>query len=390
MSLNRRSALLDLVRLFLRLGTVAFGGPAAHIAMFREEVVVRRKWLTEQRFLDLLGATNLIPGPNSTEMAIHIGLERAGWRGLIVAGACFILPASIIVGALAWAYVEFQTVPALGWITYGIKPVVVAIIFNALFGLGITAFKTRWLMALGLAGLVLFLAGVNELAVLFGGGFLVALIRTAGKWPWGGQGAAAAFVPLLGINAATKALAAVPGLEQIFLSFLKLGAVIYGSGYVLLPFMNNELVERLEWLTATQLLDAIAIGQITPGPVFTTATFVGYLLAGVPGAAVATVAIFLPSFAFVGALNSSRTEDSRPRLGRRISGRRECHRDCADGRRRYPAQILSHNRLADGDHRRSLARRSAHESERHVAHPGRGRLRCDRPIGIRLISDQCW
>ena len=302
MSLNQRSALLDLVRLFLRLGTVAFGGPAAHIAMFREEVVVRRKWLTEQRFLDLMGATNLIPGPNSTEMAIHIGLERAGWRGLIVAGACFILPASIIVGALAWAYVEFQTVPALGWVTYGIKPVVVAIIFNALFGLGVTAFKTRWLIALGLAGLVLFLAGANELAVLFGSGFLVALIRTAGNLPLGGRGAVA-FVPVLGFNATAKALAAVPGLEQIFLSFLKLGAVIYGSGYVLLPFMNNELVERLEWLTATQLLDAIAIGQITPGPVFTTATFVGYLLAGVPGAAVATIAIFLPSFAFVGILN---------------------------------------------------------------------------------------
>ena len=302
MSSNQRSALLDLVRLFLRLGTVAFGGPAAHIAMFREEVVVRRKWLTEQRFLDLMGATNLIPGPNSTEMAIHIGLERAGWRGLIVAGACFILPASIIVGALAWAYVEFQTVPALEWVTYGIKPVVVAIIFNALFGLAMTAFKTRWLIALGLAGLVLFLAGVNELAVLFGSGFVVALLRTAGQLPLGGRGAAA-FVPMLGFNAAAKTLAAVPGLEQIFLSFLKLGAVIYGSGYVLLPFMNNELVERLEWLTATQLLDAIAIGQITPGPVFTTATFVGYLLAGVPGAAVATVAIFLPSFAFVGALN---------------------------------------------------------------------------------------
>ena len=302
MSSNQRSALLDLVRLFLRLGTVAFGGPAAHIAMFREEVVVRRKWLTEQRFLDLMGATNLIPGPNSTEMAIHIGLERAGWRGLIVAGACFILPASIIVGALAWAYVEFQTVPALGWITYGIKPVVVAIIFNALFGLGMTAFKTRWLIALGLSGLILFLAGINELAVLFGSGFLVAFIRTAGKWPLGGRGVVA-FLPLLGFNAAAKALAAVPSLEQIFLSFLKLGAVIYGSGYVLLPFMNNELVERLEWLTATQLLDAIAIGQITPGPVFTTATFVGYLLAGVPGAAVATVAIFLPSFAFVGILN---------------------------------------------------------------------------------------
>ena len=302
MSLNQRSALLDLVRLFLRLGTVAFGGPAAHIAMFREEVVVRRKWLTEQRFLDLMGATNLIPGPNSTEMAIHIGLERAGWRGLVAAGTCFILPAAIIVGALAWAYVEFQTVPALGWVTYGIKPVVVAIIFNALFGLGLTAFKTRWLIALGLAGLVLFLAGINELAVLFGSGFLVALIRTAGKLPLGGRGAVA-FVPVLGFNAAAKAVAAVPGLEQIFLSFLKLGAVIYGSGYVLLPFMNNELVERLEWLTATQLLDAIAIGQITPGPVFTTATFVGYLLAGVPGAAVATVAIFLPSFAFVGVLN---------------------------------------------------------------------------------------
>ncbi len=301
--MDRRVALLDLTRLFLRLGTVAFGGPAAHIAMFREEVVVRRRWMTEQRFLDLMGATNLIPGPNSTEMAIHIGCERGGWRGLIVAGVSFILPASILVGVIAWAYVEFQEAPALEWILYGIKPVVVAIIVNALFGLGPTAFKTWRLMALGLGGLGLFLAGVNELAILFGGGLLIAIIRLSRSRPGGGSGVGGVLAPTFLIHAATHAAVALPGLGQIFITFARFGAVIYGSGYVLLPFMNNELVGRLGWLTAPQLLDAIAIGQVTPGPVFTTATFVGYLLAGVPGAVVATLAIFLPSFAFVGALN---------------------------------------------------------------------------------------
>ena len=225
--MDRRVALLDLTRLFLRLGTVAFGGPAAHIAMFREEVVVRRRWMTEQRFLDLMGATNLIPGPNSTEMAIHIGYERGGWRGLIVAGASFILLASILVGVIAWAYVEFQEAPALEWILYGIKPVVVAIIVNALFGLGPTAFKTWRLMALGLGGLGLFLAGVNELAILFGGGLLIAIIRLSRSRPGGGRGVGGLFAPAFLIHAATHAAVALPGLGQIFITFARFGAVIY-------------------------------------------------------------------------------------------------------------------------------------------------------------------
>ena len=271
--------------------------------MLREEVVTRRKWVTEQRFLDLLGATNLIPGPNSTEMAIHIGYERRGWHGLVIAGTSFILPSSILVGIIAWAYVEFKELPTLQWMMYGIKPVVIAILLNALFGLGSIAFKSWKLVGLGVLGLGFFWAGVNELIVLFGGGLAIAITRLPGITGRGGWSLPGVFAPLAGAHTAIHMAAGTPSLNSIFITFAKLGAVIYGSGYVLLPFMNNELVERLDWLTSQELLDGIAIGQVTPGPVFTTATFVGYLIAGIPGAAIATVAIFLPSFLFVSALN---------------------------------------------------------------------------------------
>ncbi|MFN8502177.1 chromate efflux transporter [Kouleothrix sp.] len=289
----------EVARLALRLGFTAFGGPAAHIAMLRDEVVTRRKWLDDAHFLDLLGATNLIPGPNSTEMVIHVGQVRAGWRGMIAGGVCFILPAALMVLALAWAYAEFGAMPAANWLLYGIKPVIIAIVLQALWGLAKTAVKGPWLAALGLAVLALYLLGFDELALLFGSGLLVMLARNFARL--GRRGAAA----LLPIGAAPwLAQAAVPvSLAQLFLSFLKIGAVLYGSGYVLLAFMRSEFVVRLGWLSDQQLLDAIAIGQFTPGPVFTTATFVGYLVAGAPGAALATVGIFLPSFVFVAAVN---------------------------------------------------------------------------------------
>ena len=292
----------DLLRLFLRLGATAFGGPAAHIAMLHDEVVTRRRWLSEQHFLDLVGATNLIPGPNSTEMMMHIGHERAGWRGLVAAGVAFILPAALIVTALAWAYVNYGATPSGEALLYGVKPVILAIVIQALLKLGKTALKGP-LLALAAAGaMALYLLGVNELALLFGIGLGVGALRlaqarraTAALLPW----------PLLGGLTALRPLAeALPvSMAQLFLVFLKAGALLYGSGYVLLAFLRNDLVVRLGWLTDQQLLDAIAIGQVTPGPVFTTATFVGYVLAGVPGAVVATLGIFLPSFLFVLLLN---------------------------------------------------------------------------------------
>jgi chromate transporter len=276
--------------LFLRLGFTAFGGPAAHIAMMRAEVVDKRKWLTEQEFLDLLGATNLIPGPNSTEMAIHIGLLRAGWRGLLLAGLCFIAPAMLIVLALAWLYVEYGSTPQATWLLYGIKPVVIVLILQALWSLGKTAVKPLWLGFLGLAILVLFFLGFNELALLFGGALFWVAVKNVGE-------KAQAVSALLPFGLAT----AVAGfsLTTLFLSFLKIGAVLYGSGYVLFTFLRAEFVERLAWLTDQQLLDAIAIGQVTPGPLFTSATFIGYVLGGLPGSLVATLGIFLPSFVFV-------------------------------------------------------------------------------------------
>lgn len=300
---SARHSLSELAGLFLRLGTTAFGGPAAHIAMMEEEVVRRRQWLTREEFLDLLGATNLIPGPNSTEMAIHIGQRRAGWAGLLVAGGCFILPAALIVSAMAWAYVSYGRLPQAEGLLYGIKPVMIAIVFQALWGLGRTALKTRWLAAVGAMAVLLSFLGVNELVILFGTGLMMA----ASRWlipPKSGWGTLA--LPALGPiwpgismgGMMAPAMTSV-ALGPLFLIFLKIGSVLYGSGYVLLAFLRADLVDRYQWLSESQLLDAVAVGQFTPGPVFTTATFIGYLLAGMPGAAVATVGIFLPAFFFV-------------------------------------------------------------------------------------------
>lgn len=269
--------LRELAGLFLKLGTIAFGGPAAHIAMMEDEVVRRRRWLTHQEFLDLLGATNLIPGPNSTELAIHIGRQRAGGAGLLVAGSCFILPAMLIVGVCAWAYVTYGSLPALEGMLYGVKPVIIAVVVQALWGLGKKAVKTTGLGVLGIAAVALSFLGVNELLVLFGIGVLPLLNRLRQR--------------VMSVEPVSLAL--------LFVCFVKIGAVLFGSGYVLLAFLRADLVERYEWLTENQLLDAIAIGQVTPGPVFTTATFVGYLLGGTSGALVATVGIFLPAFVFV-------------------------------------------------------------------------------------------
>ncbi|MER3456729.1 MAG: chromate transporter [candidate division GAL15 bacterium] len=293
------SSLAEVARVFLKLGTVAFGGPAAHIAMMREEVVLRRRWLSDQHFLDLLGITNLIPGPNSTEMAIQVGYLRAGWRGFLVAGVCFILPAALMVGALASVYVAYGSTPQADWLLYGIKPVVLAIVVHALLGLGRTAVRTPLAVVWAASMFALYLAGVHELVLLFVGGALFAALQRPGS----GSG-----VVLPGLVAApaaslgVKAAAAPVSLAGLFDIFLKIGSVLYGSGYVLLAFLRRDLVERLGWLTDRQLLDAVAVGQFTPGPLFTTATFVGYLLAGPAGAVVATVGIFLPSFVFVAAV----------------------------------------------------------------------------------------
>ncbi|RIL09705.1 chromate transporter [bacterium] len=294
--------LRELAILFLKLGTTAFGGPAAHIAMLYDEVVQRRRWLTDGEFLDLLGATNLIPGPNSTEMAIHIGHRRAGWRGLVVAGVCFIAPAMLMVLALAWAYVRFGTMPEATWLLDGIKPVVVAIVARAIVSLGRATARDALAALVGLGALALSLRGADELAVLGAGGLVVLAGRRARSGGGGtastGVAAGAALAPAAaaGMAAATAAAFSLP---VLFVTFLKIGAVLYGSGYVLLAFLRADFVVGLGWLTDRQLLDAVAIGQVTPGPVFTTATFVGYVLAGVPGALVATIGIFLPAFGFV-------------------------------------------------------------------------------------------
>jgi chromate transporter len=300
-----QNRLREVTLLALKLGFIAFGGPAAHIAMLRDEVVTRRKWLSDEHFLDLLGATNLIPGPNSTEMVIHVGHVRAGWQGLIAAGAAFILPAASIVLALAWAYVAYGATPTAEWLLYGIKPVIIAIVLQALWGLSKTAIKGPFLAAVGLAALALYLLGFNELALLLGGGLLVMLVKN-GLRLWRSGAPAAVILPIAGLFPAWIAqppASAPVSLSQLFLIFLKIGAVLYGSGYVLLAFLRNDFVVRLGWLTDQQLLDAVAIGQFTPGPVFTTATFIGYVIGSWPGAVLATIGIFLPSFLFVAAVN---------------------------------------------------------------------------------------
>jgi len=298
-----RTPLAEVAVLFLRLGFTAFGGPAAHIAMMRDEVVKRRRWVTEQQFLDLLGVCNLIPGPTSTEMAIYLGYIRAGWRGLILGGALFILPAMLIVLAIAWAYVKFGSTPGATGVLYGIKPVIIAIILQALWGLTRVAVKSRLLAGVGIAILVLFLLGANPIALLLGGGILVVLVAYARRRSKS-EGPAALILPL-GLPPLAAALAAggaAFSLGTLFLTFLKIGALVYGSGYVLLAFLRDDLVYKLGWLTDHQLIDAVAVGQFTPGPLFTTATFIGYLVGGLPGAVVATVAIFLPGFIFIAAL----------------------------------------------------------------------------------------
>src|SRR5262245_22091242 len=263
----------------------------------RHEFVERRTWLTDQEFLDLIGITNLIPGPNSTEIAIHIGLARAGWRGLVVAGCCFILPAAVIVGLLAAVYVRIGQLPASQAIFYGVKPVVVAIVAVALWQLGRTAIKSTWHLAVAAAAIVGIMTGVHELLVLGICGVAGGAARArdhAGMPHWGMVVLAAPVAAPIASNAA----AITSG--KLFLVFVKAGAFLFGSGYVLLAFLRADLVERLRWLTEQQLLDAVAVGQITPGPVFTTATFVGFMLQGTSGALIATVAIFLPAFVFVG------------------------------------------------------------------------------------------
>ncbi len=289
-----RTPLTELLWLFLRLGATAFGGPAAHIAMMHEEVVVRRRWLSEEAFLDLVGATNLIPGPNSTELAIHIGWQRRRFAGLVTAGIAFIVPAMLLTGACGWLYVRFGTVPTAKWMLYGVKPVILGVVLQAILALAPKAARTTWLRVLGVGVAVAVVTGVNELVALVGAGAMAAIVAGAKK----NDAGLAPLAPLASTAAAGAAASAIT-LPSIFWVFLKIGSVLFGSGYVLVAFLRSDLVERLGWLTEGQLLDAIAVGQVTPGPVFTTATFIGYVLAGPKGALVATAGIFLPAFVFV-------------------------------------------------------------------------------------------
>ncbi|HHP7230131.1 MAG TPA: chromate transporter [Xenococcaceae cyanobacterium] len=297
---EKNQRLRELAIVFFRLGAIAFGGPAAHIAMMDDEVVKQRQWLSREKLLDLIGITNLIPGPNSTELAIHIGYERGGWRGLIIAGACFIFPAMTTVGILAAIYVRYQTVPQVAWLLYGIKPVIIAIVFQALWKLGKKAAKDTPTIIAAIVATVAFFGGTNEILLLLLIGLAVMLIKNYWRQP----PHEALLFPFSGIlgqvgNTETVAIAT----SSIFWFFLKVGSVLYGSGYVLLAFLQRDLVERHQWLTSQQLLDAVAIGQVTPGPVFTTATFIGYLLNGLPGAIAGTIGIFLPAFVLVLIIN---------------------------------------------------------------------------------------
>jgi chromate transporter len=297
-----RTEVWELAAVFLRLGTTAFGGPAAHIAMMEDEVVARRAWLSRDEFVDLLGATNLIPGPNSTELAIHIGYRRAGFAGLIVAGVCFILPAAVIVGVMAWVYVRFGKLPQVEGLLYGVKPVIIAIVVQAMWRLGRTVLTTRLLVAAAVVAVALGFAAVNELVILFGSGAAVAILRALGRMRRPNASLLMLMPAAVGASTTSATVAAGTvsfGLLPLFLFFLKVGSVLFGSGYVLVAFLRADLVERWHWLTESQLLDAVAVGQVTPGPVFTTATFIGYVLDGPRGALVATLGIFLPAFFFV-------------------------------------------------------------------------------------------
>ena len=298
-----RSPLGEVARLFLRLGATSFGGPAAHIALMEEEIVARRAWLTREQFVDFLGAANLIPGPNSTEVAIHVGYARAGWPGLVVAGACFIAPAALMVAALAWAYVRFGALPAAVHLMHGVQPVVIAIVLQALVRLARSAVRGAPLAAVAVLAVLATALGADELVVLAAGGVAGAALAAGPRGARTASALAPAAPGALAAAAGAGALAApVPfSLGLLFLTFLKIGSVLFGSGYVLLAFLRADFVQRLHWLSERQLLDAVAVGQVTPGPVFTTATFVGCLLGGAAGGALATLGIFLPAFVLVAA-----------------------------------------------------------------------------------------
>jgi chromate transporter len=291
-----RTTLYELALLFLKLGTIAFGGPPAHIAMMEDEVVSRRGWLTREQFLDFIGAANVIPGPTSTELAIHIGRVEAGWPGLLVAGTSFILPSAIFVTVLAWAYVHFGSLPQVAGVLYGVKPIVIAVIVQAVFKLGKSAVKSIWLALLGTVATAAFALGLDELVVLAGGGIVAGIAYWARSRDSAKPLAASAI--FAGVSAGT-AMATPFSLGMLFLVFLKIGCILFGGGYVLVALIRSNLVARLRWITERQLLDAVAMGQVTPGPISTTATFIGYMLEGLPGAAVATIAMFLPAFFFV-------------------------------------------------------------------------------------------
>jgi chromate transporter len=291
---EQRGNLADVAKQFLRLGFIAYGGPVAHVAMMEEEFARRRNWLTRERFLDLVGAVNLLPGPSSTELAIYLGEVRAGLPGLIVAGACFILPAAFLVVALAWAYLKFGTLPQVAGLLFGIKPVVVALIAQAVWNLGKTALCNVPMAALALVVILLAMAGVPAMWLLIAAGLLSIALRE-GKHLVANRAALGTWIGL-GSGNAGGALGVLP----VFFYFFKIGAVLVGSGYVLLPVLRADLVVRLHWLTDSQLLDAVAVSQATPGPFFTVATFIGYLLAGWKGATLATLGMFLPAFVYVG------------------------------------------------------------------------------------------
>ncbi|HYK41470.1 MAG TPA: chromate efflux transporter [Thermoanaerobaculia bacterium] len=320
------TSLREIAVLFLKLGATVFGGPAAHIARMREEVIVRRSWMTDEDFFDLLATTNFIPGPNSTEMAIHVGNRRAGWRGLVVAGVCFIFPAAAVTLVLAWAYTRFGSLPVAERFLHGVKPVIIAIVAHAIWSLGRTAIRSWVSSLLCAAALIAAAAGVNELVVLLATGVASAAVQRIRDGLRTRAGVAGPAAIRLFRGAAIGVLAgAVPDVGRIFLAFLKIGSVLFGSGYVLLAFLRTEFVTRQHWLTERQLLDAVIAGQVTPGPVFSTATFIGYLLAGVPGGIAATAGIFLPAFVFV-ALTApllraiARWPDMRPFLDGLVAG----------------------------------------------------------------------
>ncbi len=293
-----KTELKDIAKLFLKLGIIGFGGPAAHIAMMREEFVNKRKWLTEQHFLDLIGATNLIPGPNSTELAIHIGYEKGGWKGLLIAGLCFILPAVFITGFVAWLYKNYGQLPEVQPFVYGIKPAIIAIILGAIFPLARKSLKTTQLIIIGVLVLIGSLLKINEIYLLFGAGFLALFLAQIKD---NNQNTINNFLPLAFIQITKTAILSATN-ANLFWIFLKIGAILYGSGYVLFAFLDTELVAT-GLLSRQQLIDAIAVGQFTPGPVFSSVTFIGYQINGFTGAVISTIAIFLPSFVFVALIN---------------------------------------------------------------------------------------